>query len=212
MINQYGADAVRLFILSDSPPEKDIQWSDTGVESANKFLQKIWNLNYLICARKENGLDLIIEKKFISKTNNFVNKIDDSIKNFRFNVSIAYFHQVYKMFRDDLNLKISNKVLRENAIKIIKLMVPFTPHLSFECLELLECKTVNNWPQIDKKNTIEEINMAVQINGKTRDVITIKIDSAEKEITQFIIINSKAKKYIQNKKKLIKLYLLKIKL
>ena len=48
MINQYGADAVRWFILSDSPPEKDVQWSDTGVASANKFLQKIWNLNYLI--------------------------------------------------------------------------------------------------------------------------------------------------------------------
>ena len=53
MINQYGADAVRWFILSDSPPEKDVQWSDTGVSSANKFLQKIWNLNHLISIKKE---------------------------------------------------------------------------------------------------------------------------------------------------------------
>ena len=53
MINQYGADAVRWFILSDSPPEKDVQWSDTGVLSANKFLQKIWNLNHQISIRKE---------------------------------------------------------------------------------------------------------------------------------------------------------------
>ena len=56
MINQYGADAVRWFILSDSPPEKDVQWSDAGVASANKFLQKIWNLNHLITNRKEKKL------------------------------------------------------------------------------------------------------------------------------------------------------------
>ena len=52
MILNYGADAVRWFILSDSPPEKDIQWSDTGVSSANKFLQKIWNLNVEISRKK----------------------------------------------------------------------------------------------------------------------------------------------------------------
>ena len=57
MINQYGADAVRWFILSDSPPEKDVQWSDTGVASANKFLQKIWNLNFQISKRKEKKID-----------------------------------------------------------------------------------------------------------------------------------------------------------
>ena len=53
MINLYGADAVRLFILSDSPPEKDIQWSDTGVAGAHKFLQRVWNLNYQILNRDE---------------------------------------------------------------------------------------------------------------------------------------------------------------
>ena len=52
MINQYGADAVRLFIMSDSPPEKDVLWSNSGVSSANKFLQKIWNINSLISKRK----------------------------------------------------------------------------------------------------------------------------------------------------------------
>ena len=56
MIEKYGADAVRWFILSDSPPEKDIQWSDTGVASANKFLQKIWNLNFQIINRKDKKI------------------------------------------------------------------------------------------------------------------------------------------------------------
>ena len=57
MIKKYGADAVRWFILSDSPPEKDIQWSDTGVASSNKFLQKIWNLNFSIINRKKKKIN-----------------------------------------------------------------------------------------------------------------------------------------------------------
>ncbi len=56
MIKDYGADAVRWFILSDSPPEKDVQWSDSGVASSNKFLQKIWDLNYSINKRQENKI------------------------------------------------------------------------------------------------------------------------------------------------------------
>ena len=67
MINQYGADAVRWFIMSDSPPEKDVQWSDTGVDSANKFLQKIWNLNYLVANRKEKKIDIKTEKSLFKK-------------------------------------------------------------------------------------------------------------------------------------------------
>ena len=100
MINQYGADAVRWFIMSDSPPEKDVQWSDTGVDSANKFLQKIWNLNYLVANRKEKKIDIKTEKKLIQEINDFVNKIDETIKTFRFNVSIANFYQVYKTLKD----------------------------------------------------------------------------------------------------------------
>ena len=82
MINQYGADAVRWFILSDSPPEKDVQWSDTGVVSANKFLQKVWNLNYLISKREEKDIDKKVEVNFISKINSYIFKIDKSINNF----------------------------------------------------------------------------------------------------------------------------------
>ena len=70
MIKDYGADAVRWFILSDSPPEKDVQWSDSGVVSSNKFLQKIWDLNYSINNRKEKKINQKNEKEFISTINN----------------------------------------------------------------------------------------------------------------------------------------------
>ena len=124
MIDQYGADAVRWFILSDSPPEKDVQWSDVGVASANKFLQKIWNLNFLAASRKEKKFDKNIEDKFISKINNYVHKIDNSINNFRFNVSIAHIYEIYKFLKENLDSSIGNKVFKENLTKIMKLMIP----------------------------------------------------------------------------------------
>ena len=200
MINKYGADAVRWFILSDSPPEKDIQWSATGVASSNKFLQKIWNLNHTIHLRKEQNSIKAIEEQFLKEINNYINKIDVSIKNFRFNVSIANFYEIYNLFKNYLKKEINNDLLRQNMIKIMKLMIPFTPHLSYESLELLECKSFNNWPQIDKKNLIEEIKLPVQINGKTRDVISIKKDLSEDEISKIVINNTKTKKYIESKK------------
>ena len=143
---------------------------------------------------------LILEDEFILNINSFVGKIDSSINNFRFNVSIAYFYQVYKILKDCVDLEISKKILEENIIKIMKLMMPFTPHLTYECLELFNCKTYNDWPKIDKKNISNEIKIAVQINGKTREIITIKKDLNEKEINTIILKGSKARKYLENGK------------
>ena len=199
MINQYGADAVRWFILSDSPPEKDVQWSDTGVPSANKFLQKIWNLNFLICNRKETKADKNKESKFTTRVDVYLNKIDASINEFRFNVAIANFYEVYKFFKDQISLEINNKLLRENIIKIMKLMIPFTPHLAYECLELLNCNTVHIWPKIGK-NIVDEIKLAIQINGKTRDIITVSENLMENEINHIVLNESKAKKFLEGKK------------
>ena len=200
MIKEYGADAVRWFILSDSPPEKDVQWSDAGVFSANKFLQKIWNLNLEIL-NKTDIKDNEEADNFKEKVNLYVYKIDSAINNFQFNVAIANFYEAYRYFNESLKLKINNKTLIENIIKIMKLMVPFTPHLAYECLSNLKCKTSNIWPEIDKnvlKNTT--INLVVQVNGKTRDVLNIKQNLSEKEINQLIVKTSKANKYIVNTK------------
>ena len=199
MITQYGADAVRWFILSDSPPEKDIQWSDTGVSSANKFLQKIWNMNFLLSKREDKKSNKERENQFNITINVYLNKIDKSINDFRFNVSIALFYEVYNFFKDFIDENISNKALNENIVKVMKLMIPFTPHLAHECLELHRCKDIDKWPEI-QRNVSEEIKLAVQINGKTRDIVKIKKDLSEQEITKIISKDSKAKKYIENKK------------
>tara|TARA_B100000575_G_C23026436_1_gene591053 strand:+ start:26 stop:925 length:900 start_codon:yes stop_codon:yes gene_type:complete len=202
MIKQYGADAVRWFILSDSPPEKDIQWSDIGVSSASKFLQKIWNLNQsILLIKSSTSKSKELEKNFNNKIDLYVFKIDKAINNFQFNVAIAQFYEVYRFINDSLKQNLDNKLLVKCLIKIMKLMIPFTPHLAYECLQLLKCKDVNKWPEINLK-VIEDsnVNMVIQINGRTRDVINIKKDLNEKEIFHIIENSSKAKKYIIDKK------------
>jgi leucyl-tRNA synthetase len=201
MIKKYGADAVRWFILSDSPPEKDIQWSDNGVVSANKFLQKIWNLNQKIINLKlETGKDENVENKFSNRIDLFVFKITNYINNFQFNVCIAQFYEAYKFINDQLNKDISKDVMRENLIKIMKILIPFIPHLANECLENLKENNINNWPVV-KEGIISdlEINLVIQINGKTRDVIKLKKGTDKDKIKKIIMIESKVKKYLDNK-------------
>ena len=100
--------------------------------------------------------------------------------------------------KNNVESKLGNNVLKQNIIKIMKLMIPFTPHLSFECLDLFNCKTVNIWPEI-KQDIKEEINLAVQVNGKTRDIIKIIKDLLESDVNLLIRKKSKANKYIENK-------------
>ena len=83
----------------------------------------------------------------------------------------------------------------------MKLMIPFTPHIALECLENLNCKNTNKWPEVNKKVLDKiKINMAIQINGKTRDVIVMHKDLIEKEIHKLVQSSSKANKFLINKK------------
>ena len=127
MIKKYGADAVRWFILSDSPPEKDVQWSDNGVASANKFLQKLWNLNHSIINKSvqiKKG-NFQIEKEFNDKINNYVLKINNLINKFQFNVVIANFYEIYRIFNFYIEKDIKKEILLENLKKIMLMLVPF---------------------------------------------------------------------------------------
>ena len=208
MIDQYGADAIRWFILSDSPPEKDVQWSDTGVVSSNKFLQKIWNLNQLIMNKEEKKSNKETERNFLIKIDTCAFKIDKAIENFQMNVAIAQFYEVYKFLNEYTKLDVSNRILLECLTKIMKLMIPFTPHLAYECLSDLNCKEADIWPKINK-DVMEsaKINMVVQVNGKTRDVLNIENNLDEKKLDKLIRNSSKAKKHIVDKKIIKTIYI-----
>ena len=96
---------------------------------------------------------------------------------------LLYFTRLTIYIKTNIKQKISNKVLNECIIKFMKLMIPFIPHLAHECLTFHNCRDVDVWPQIEK-NTLEEVKIAIQINGKTKDVISIKKDLGEEEVIE----------------------------
>ena len=190
MIKSYGADSVRWFILSDSPPEKDIQWSNQGVNAAYKFLQKIYNLCCEVKRRSEKSINL--DKDFDLKMNSYVNKITNSINNFNLNVVVANVYEIFNLFQIHLTKEVSNKCIKSNLIKLMKILVPFTPHIAYECLEMLEAKEIKIWPKVDAKLIQQEkIKMAIQINGKTRDVIEVEKGIAQKSVEKLCRENTK---------------------
>jgi Leucyl-tRNA synthetase len=207
MIKLYGADAVRWFMLSDSPPEKDVLWSDTGVAASSKFLQKIWNLVNSIITRQESKIDKTEEIKFNDRIESLATKIDNTINTFKFNVTIAHFYEAFKIVQNSKNSNIGNKCLLNSVTQLVKLMLPITPHLANEILEKLKCDNVNEWPEL-RKNINENIIMAVQINGKTRDTITVNKNLNQKKIDVIINKNEKIKKFLVSKK-ILKQFLLK---
>jgi leucyl-tRNA synthetase len=199
MIESFGADAVRWFILSDSPPEKDVQWSNQGVSAAYKFLQKIYNLNNLILNRPDK--QPLKDKEFNMKINNYIAKITNLIDNFQLNVVVANVYGVYNVFNASLGEEISNESLKKNFSNLLKTLLPFTPHLASECLEELGEKETKHWPKINSELILDEkIKMAVQINGKTRDVIEIKKNLDEKNAITESKKNKKVSNYLIDKK------------
>ena len=199
IITTYGADAVRWFILSDSPPERDVQWSDQGVNAAYKFLQKIYNLNHEIINRKDKkGLD---NENLNIETNNYIAKITNFIENFSLNVAIAHAHTMYNIFNKALMSNISNTCLKNNFVLFLKTLIPIIPHVACECLELQnQIKELSTWPKVDKNMKFEErVKIAVQINGKTKQIIKVNKDLNEQEIFNEFK-NEKVYRQLSNKK------------
>ncbi len=206
MINSYGADAVRLFIMSDSPPEKDVQWSNEGMESSHKFIQKLWLLHQKIMIKIDNNEKNINDETFERYINLLISKVTSNLDNFRYNVIVANFYEMYNFLNKELEKKISKKILIENYSKILKLMSPFIPHFTSECLqELSKFQIENNiWPKINEKILeSEKINIVIQINGKKREIIEVQKNTNEEEILKIINSNEKLSNYI-NKNEIIK--------
>ncbi len=204
MIKIYGADAIRWFMLSDSPPDRDIQWSNEGVSSAHKFVQRLWNINIKIINRKDKKISKNEEKKFLSKFNKYLIKISSLIEKFHLNVAIANFYELTHLVNDYISKDISTNCLKETQIKIMRTMMPFIPHITCECLAALEGENFfenNKWPQADKSLLEDsEVTIVVQINGKKRGLLSASKDIEEKEaITKAKNIEN-IKKNLINKK------------
>ena len=199
IILNYGADAARLFILSDSPPEKDVQWSEEGIVSSFKFIQKLWNLNLKFLDEIKKNHEKDTDKELEKYTNKFLKKITDNLENFSYNKIIANLHELYSFLNKQINQKYSKETLIKNYEKILISMMPVIPHFSTECLSLIKSKEIK-WPKYNIDFIKEEnANIVVQINGKKRGLIQTKIDTSENDIFDIINNDEKIFKYLEKK-------------
>jgi len=203
MINNYGADAVRLFIMSDSPPEKDVQWSNEGMEGSFKFIQKLWSLHKKFIEKIDLNQKDVSDKELSKFTNSLILKITQNLESFRYNVIIANFYEMYNFLNKELENPISKDCLIENYNSLLNLLNPFVPHLSSECLsQISKYKAVQeNWPLVKKEFLInEKVNLVVQINGKKREILVVKKDTNKQNIINMVNENKKLNNFIKGKK------------
>ncbi len=198
IISQFGADAVRFFILADSPPEKDIQWSDSGITSSYKFIQKFWLLNEQILEvcnknkiQKNNELETF--------TNQIIFKINQAIEKFRYNVIIASYHEIYSFLKKIIESNENFENLKSNYEKIILTMLPVIPHIANECLKKLNYSDKPEWPNVNEEFLNNEtLEIVIQINGKKRNLITIEKSMKEEQITKKIKEAKLIEKYLKS--------------
>ena len=200
IIKEYGADSVRLFILSDSPPEKDVQWSDEGIKSAYKFIQKLWVLNQKIIEEIKANHPSNSNNDLEKITNKFLKEVTQNIDNFAYNKIIANFHEIYSSLNKVILNKIEKEKLVENYMKILIALSPVIPHFSNECLQILNIDKKILWPKIKEKFLLEEnVKFVIQFNGKTRKILILKKNTNENLLLEKIKKDSKLDKFLNNK-------------
>ena len=199
IMDQYGADAVRFFILSDSPPEKDVQWSEQGMIAAYKFIQKFWILHKKITGeiknkkRKEENTDLTIY------TNKLIEKYTFSLEKFNMNVLIAYLHETYNFLSKEID-KLDIKDLKENYLKILILMYPILPHLVSECIKDFQKIDSVLWPSAQKEYLEDKfVNIVIQINGKKKSLIRVEKNLNEKVLLENVKKDKKISNFLDKK-------------
>jgi leucyl-tRNA synthetase len=214
IIKIYGADAVRWFILSDSPPDRDIQWSDNGIQGSFKYIQKIWKTYEKLEIYKKEGNES--EDKFLIKTNILIKELTECIEKFHINVAVAKLY----VFLNNLNEEIDKKTLDKESIisaykKYLVIISIFIPHIANECWEKITKQnnlSSQEWPKIEstliKKDNFD---IVIQINGKKRAIINaINNESEENIFSKSLAINNI--KVILEQKNIIKKVFIKNKL
>ena len=165
ILAKYGADAVRWFMLSDSPPERDLEWSEAGIEGASRFVQRVWRL--AAASAETDGEDEALKRK-LHRT---IAAVGEAIEQLQFNKAIAQLYELTTAIE-----KAKSSATRHEAVRsLILLAAPAAPHLAEECWAMLgETGMIADaaWPKFDSTLLVdEEVTLAVQVNGKLRDTL-----------------------------------------
>ena len=222
IIEKYGADTARLFVLFAAPAEKDLDWSDHGVEGCWRFISRVWrfitNNKELLglagdtnLASPKKTLNLNPEiKKLRNLAHKVLQKVTLDLDNFAFNTALAFMmelvNELYKLDLSKLSkdAKDDNVLALKEVLEILTLMlVPFAPHTASELWEIMGNKTMaiqETWPKVDSSALVEETKLiVVQVNGKLRAKIEIEAGAPEEKVKELALNEAGVKKYIEGK-------------
>ncbi len=191
IVDQYGADAVRWFMLSDSPPERDLPWSEAGIEGSWRFVQRLWRLFGQIDANA-TGEDNAVDRKL----HQTLHGVAEDIEALSFNKAVAKIYELVNLVE-----KSPASASRNAAIKaLVQIVAPMTPHLAEEAW----AKFGHNglvadapWPDIDKSLLIEDqVTIAVQVKGKLRDTINVAKGMHREQLEKLALASEKVQRSI----------------
>jgi leucyl-tRNA synthetase len=193
IIAQYGADAVRWFMLSDSPPERDLPWSEAGIEGCARFVQRLWRLfgNYDTAATGE-------DKALDRKVHQTVAAIAQDIEALGFNKAVARIYELAGAVE-----KAAPSASRSAAIRAVLLLIaPMMPHLAEEAWSAIGTGLIADapWPAVDPALLVEdEVTIAIQVLGKLRDTITVAKGLSKEDLEALALASDKVQRALEGK-------------
>ncbi len=209
IISKYGADTARLFIMFAAPPERDLDWNDTAVEGAYRFLNRVWRVvdDLSEFAKGEIDKSALTEedKKLRLSVNTSIKKVTEDCNRFSFNTAISSIMEMVNAIYNykDKVAELNGGVVKEALDSLVLLLFPFVPHITSELWEMLghtEAISTYSFPVCDETAlVVNEIEVVVQINGKIRDKLVISPDATRDEMTDLALNNEKIQKYIDGK-------------
>jgi leucyl-tRNA synthetase len=190
IIARYGADAVRWFMLSDSPPERDLEWSESGIEGAARFVQRVWKLGS--SEQASTGSEETLDKK----THRAVAAVGEALEGLQFNKAVAQLYELVSAIE-----KANPSQSRSDAIRVlVQLVAPMAPHLAEESWDALGGEGLvaqAEWPVFDPAMLVDDrVTLAVQVNGKLRDTLTVSRGLGRDEAEALALASEKVRRQL----------------
>jgi len=210
IIDAYGADTARWFMLSDSPPDRDLEWTENGIKNSFKLINRVWDLissfndGEYVAKNNDNDNDLRKIKNLSIK------KITDNIELFSYNKCIANLYELINGIQEYIMKQSVSKTCLNDAFKSLALLMqPFTPHLSEELWGKIgsgDLAINQHWPKAENNSENINSNIAIQINGKTKEIVSLITNLDKEKVENIVIKLPKIKKIIYGKEILKVIY------